>query len=169
MKAFGNAQKVIYIEDQYFVWEEDLLNVLLAAVNRGVQIVVLTQEQATPGYSTYQHGMITPLRKACESCMHVFVRSDRVYVHTKVVIVDDVYMTVGSNNINYRSMTYDTELSVAVVDSEHVKSADGLTVGKLAHKTRVDLWAIETEIPAADLESYTIEDAIKVKKDLYYL
>jgi phosphatidylserine/phosphatidylglycerophosphate/cardiolipin synthase-like enzyme len=78
-----------------------------------------------------------------------------------VVIVDDVYMTVGSNNINYRSMTYDTELSVASVDSEHVLSADGVYVGKLAWSTRVQLWAIETEVPVAELERYTIGDAVR--------
>jgi phospholipase D1/2 len=83
--------------------------------------------------------MIEPLRKICQSCVHIFVRSDGVYVHSKVVIVDDVYMTVGRNNINYRSMTYDTEISVASVDTTTILSADQVQVGKLAWSTRSTL------------------------------
>ena len=162
MKAFSKAQNFIYIEDQYFVWEEDLHDVLLKAVQRGVQVIVITQEQkGTPGYETYQHGMITPLREACEDCVHAFNPSDGVYVHTKVTIVDDVYMTVGSNNINYRSMTYDTELSIASVDTVHVSSADKITVAKLAHDTRVRLWSIHTGIPIEQLKVLTLEESIQ--------
>lgn len=161
LKAFKLSKNFIYIEDQYFVYEEEILEGLKSAVSRGVQLVVLTQEQGnTPGYTTYQHGMIEPLREICSSCVHIFVRSDKVYVHSKVVIVDDVFMTVGSNNINYRSMTYDTEISVASVDQSTIVSADKVTVAKLAWETRISLWAIETEIKFPELKDYTVEEAI---------
>ena len=42
-----------------------------------------------------------------------------VYVHAKVCIVDDVWMMVGSDNMNRRSWTHDSELSCAVVDDVH--------------------------------------------------
>lgn len=105
--------------------------------------------------------MIQPLREICNQCVHVFVRNDGVYVHSKVVIVDDVYMTIGSNNINYRSMTYDTELSVAFVDITTLKSADDVTVAHLAWNTRLSLWTIQTEIPFNFLRNYTVEKAIE--------
>src|SRR4029453_7042805 len=44
-----------------------------------------------------------------------------VYVHAKVCIVDDVWTAVGSDNINLRSWTFDSELSCAVLD----ESPDG--------------------------------------------
>lgn len=37
---------------------------------------------------------------------------DYVYVHTKLMIVDDVFMTLGSANINVRSMAVDSELNI---------------------------------------------------------
>lgn len=161
MKAFAKAQNYIYIEDQYFVFEKDLHAVLLAAVKRRVHLVVLTQDQkGIPGYETFQHGMISPLRSACESCVHAFVRSDKVYVHSKVTIVDDIYMTVGSNNINFRSMTYDTEISISSVDTTIVTSADKISVACLAHESRVKLWSIQTEVPVEEMLTFTLEDAI---------
>jgi phosphatidylserine/phosphatidylglycerophosphate/cardiolipin synthase-like enzyme len=40
-----------------------------------------------------------------------------VYVHAKVCIVDDTWFTVGSDNLNRRSWTHDSELCCAVLDS----------------------------------------------------
>ena len=39
-----------------------------------------------------------------------------VYVHAKVCVIDDVWASVGSDNINRRSWTHDSELSCAVLD-----------------------------------------------------
>jgi phosphatidylserine/phosphatidylglycerophosphate/cardiolipin synthase-like enzyme len=39
-----------------------------------------------------------------------------IYVHAKVCIVDDVWATVGSDNLNRRSWTHDSELTCAVLD-----------------------------------------------------
>lgn len=38
-----------------------------------------------------------------------------VYVHSKHLIVDDVWMSIGSANLNYRSSTYDFEINASVV------------------------------------------------------
>jgi len=40
-----------------------------------------------------------------------------VYVHAKVCVVDDVWASVGSDNLNRRSWTHDSELSCAVLDT----------------------------------------------------
>jgi phosphatidylserine/phosphatidylglycerophosphate/cardiolipin synthase-like enzyme len=37
-------------------------------------------------------------------------------VHAKVCVIDDVWATVGSDNLNRRSWTHDSELSCAVLD-----------------------------------------------------
>ena len=41
-----------------------------------------------------------------------------VYVHAKVVVADDVWAMVGSDNLNRRSWSHDSELSIAVLDAE---------------------------------------------------
>ncbi len=45
-----------------------------------------------------------------------------VYVHAKVRVIDDEWATIGSDNINRRSWTHDSELSCAVVDHPVVYS-----------------------------------------------
>ncbi len=55
-----------------------------------------------------------------------------IYVHTKTLIVDDAFYTIGSANINIRSMHIDTEVNIAVRDNNQGNVAD----------YRNDLWEI---------------------------
>jgi phosphatidylserine/phosphatidylglycerophosphate/cardiolipin synthase-like enzyme len=64
---------------------------------------------------------------------------DDVYVHAKVGIVDDEWMSVGSANLNEHSLFNDTEMNVVTGDPE------------LARATRLRLWAEHLELPVADV------------------
>jgi phosphatidylserine/phosphatidylglycerophosphate/cardiolipin synthase-like enzyme len=57
---------------------------------------------------------------------------DYVYVHAKLMIVDDVFMTLGSANINLRSMEVDSELNIC---HEH---------GGVTKPLRRRLWELHT-------------------------
>ena len=67
-------------------------------------------------------------------------------MHAKVCIIDDVWMIVGSDNLNLRSWTNDSELSCAVIDEQRDERepldpgglGDGARV--LARDTRLGLW-----------------------------
>ena len=69
-----------------------------------------------------------------------------IYVHAKVCIIDDIWMIVGSDNLNLRSWTNDSELSCAVLDERRDDRepvdpgghGDGARV--LARDTRLRLW-----------------------------
>ena len=41
-----------------------------------------------------------------------------IYVHAKVCVIDDVWLEVGSDNLNRRSWTHDSELSCAILDAD---------------------------------------------------
>jgi phosphatidylserine/phosphatidylglycerophosphate/cardiolipin synthase-like enzyme len=57
-----------------------------------------------------------------------------IYVHAKVTIIDDLWSTVGSANLNNRGMRDDTEMNVATLDAE------------LARGLRMLLWAEHLEL-----------------------
>jgi phosphatidylserine/phosphatidylglycerophosphate/cardiolipin synthase-like enzyme len=71
---------------------------------------------------------------------------DAIYVHAKTVIVDDVFAVVGSDNMNRRSWTHDSELSLAVLDDERderePRDPAGLGDGarRFARELRLRLW-----------------------------
>jgi phospholipase D1/2 len=39
-----------------------------------------------------------------------------IYIHSKLMIIDDVFLTVGSANMNQRSMSVDSEINIAATD-----------------------------------------------------
>ena len=43
-------------------------------------------------------------------------RYREIYIHSKLMLVDDVFMTLGSANLNQRSMAVDSEINIATVD-----------------------------------------------------
>ena len=85
-----------------------------------------------------------------------------IYVHSKVCIVDDLWMAVGSDNLNRRSWTHDSELSCAVIDTrlDDREPADpgGLGDGArvLARDTRIRLAAEHLGRGADDVASSSI-------------
>jgi phosphatidylserine/phosphatidylglycerophosphate/cardiolipin synthase-like enzyme len=72
--------------------------------------------------------------------------STPIYVHAKICIVDDVWLMVGSDNMNRRSWTHDSELSCSILDDtrdeREPRDPAGLGDGarRLARDTRLQLW-----------------------------
>ena len=65
---------------------------------------------------------------------------DPIYVHAKVAIVDDRWLTVGSANLNEHSLFNDSEVNVVVRDEE------------LARDTRLRLWSEHLELPPEEID-----------------
>ena len=76
--------------------------------------------------------------------------SDRVYVHAKVGIIDDRWLTLGSANLNAHSFYNDTEVNVVTCDPA------------LARDTRLRLWAahLERDIEEIAGEPSTVIDEL---------
>jgi phosphatidylserine/phosphatidylglycerophosphate/cardiolipin synthase-like enzyme len=62
-----------------------------------------------------------------------------VYVHAKIGIVDDTWLTIGSANLNEHSLFNDTELNVVTQDAA------------LARDTRLRLWREHLDAPALEI------------------
>jgi phosphatidylserine/phosphatidylglycerophosphate/cardiolipin synthase-like enzyme len=73
---------------------------------------------------------------ACAVYARSGVRADPIYVHAKIAIVDDRWLTLGSANLNEHSLFNDTEMNVVAHDPA------------LARGTRLRLWAEHLERPA---------------------
>jgi phosphatidylserine/phosphatidylglycerophosphate/cardiolipin synthase-like enzyme len=63
-----------------------------------------------------------------------------VYVHAKIGIVDDRWLTIGSANLNEHSLFNDTEANVVTCDAD------------LARTTRLRLWSEHLGRPASELD-----------------
>jgi phosphatidylserine/phosphatidylglycerophosphate/cardiolipin synthase-like enzyme len=128
IKAVRRARRLIYLEDQY-LWSPEVARVFGDALadNPDLRLVAVVprfpdQVSATtriPQLLGRAHALDAMTRAGGE---RVAVYSPEnaegvpVYVHAKVCVIDDTWASVGSDNLNLRSWTYDSELSCAVVD-----------------------------------------------------
>ncbi|MFN7696295.1 MAG: phospholipase D-like domain-containing protein [Deltaproteobacteria bacterium] len=143
LNAIENAEQYILIEDQYFRIPM-FLDALVARMTShpSLELVVITKpinELTDPGcewtYRTSQElatrfpTRFHPFRLRSFDTQEVFgfqeteARFVDVDVHSKLLIVDDVFLSVGSCNKNNRGVTYEGELNVAVYDAAWVREA----------------------------------------------
>jgi phosphatidylserine/phosphatidylglycerophosphate/cardiolipin synthase-like enzyme len=164
--ALGNAERFVYLENQYF-WlypyltpfgiavklslrqteSPDMrrnIGKLAEALGRGATLAIVLPDHPNVGRVFTDAGLQRLRQEAPEAaaegriqafCLATATQMDGalayrpIYVHAKVAIVDDLWATVGSANLNNRGMRDDTEMNVGVLDAE------------LAHDLRLLLWA----------------------------
>lgn len=77
--------------------------------------------EVTPGPNEPHRYTVSPttgpsLRDRIAIVTPVNRRGDEIYVHSKTMVVDDVFMTIGSANFTFRGTTYEMEINAATVD-----------------------------------------------------
>ena len=157
-KAYERAQKLIYLEDQYF-WSSEVPGVLADTLRRSPDlrlIVVLPRYPERDGWPagpvnrTGQRSAIRTVMEAGGDRVGIYdIENEQgtpIYVHAKVCIADDVWCAVGSDNMNVRSWTHDSELSCAIldetIDEREPRDPAGLGDGArvFARDLRLELW-----------------------------
>jgi cardiolipin synthase len=109
------ARRSLYITNSYFVPDADFRRLLINAARRGVDVRVLTVSSKTDVKTTWYAG-----RRHYEELLHGGVRVyeyQPTMLHSKTIIADGVWGTVGSMNFDNRSMAFNNESNLVVLDS----------------------------------------------------
>lgn len=150
LRAIASARSFIYLENQ-FLWSPEVVDRLVAKLRRPpsdeFRLVILLPSRANNGQDDTK-GQLAVLVDADGGAGRLLAltlrsrsgeRDDPLYVHAKVGIVDDRWLTVGSANLNAHSLLNDTEMNVVCDDRA------------LARETRLRLWAEHLETDAATI------------------
>jgi phosphatidylserine/phosphatidylglycerophosphate/cardiolipin synthase-like enzyme len=145
LRALGSAQRLIYLENQ-FLWSPEIVELLRDKLRsppgEDFRMVIVLPVRANNGQEETR-GQLSRLIDADDGAGRLLAatvrartgsRSDPLYVHAKVGVVDDRWLTVGSANLNAHSLMNDTEMNLVTDDAE------------LARDTRVRLWAEHLEL-----------------------
>jgi phosphatidylserine/phosphatidylglycerophosphate/cardiolipin synthase-like enzyme len=146
IRALRSARSLIYLENQ-FLWSPEIVRVLAGKLRRPpsdeFRLVVLLPVKPNNGADDTR-GQLSALVRADGGngrllAATVYARSgmvtDALYVHAKIGIVDDAWITIGSANLNEHSLFNDSEVNVVTCDPE------------LARRTRLRLWSEHLELP----------------------
>ena len=129
-RAFARARRLIYVEDQY-MWSREIAAMFASALRRepDLRVIVVVPRfpdrngiVSGPPHRIAQLELIDRLRAEADGRFAIYDLENDVgtpiYVHAKTVVIDDVWAAVGSDNLNRRSWTHDSELSIGVLDSQ---------------------------------------------------
>ena len=159
IRALRSAQRLVYLENQ-FLWAPEIVAVLAEKLahppHDDFRMVLLLPGRPNSGRDDTL-GQLAMLAEADAGRGHFLAcslysphagSSHLIYVHAKIGIVDDAWLTIGSGNLNGHSLFNDTEVNIVVCDPG------------LAKQTRIALWAEHLETEAASLrdEPHVIVD-----------
>ena len=154
LNQIASAKRTIYAESQYFA-SRRIAEALAARLGEpdGPDIVIINPEQADGWLE--QQAMDTARARLVEALRardvhgrlrlyHPFtVRGDPIYVHAKILIVDDRVIRVGSSNMNNRSLRLDSECDMTIDASLPANAGQEATILSI----RDDLIAEHLDLP----------------------
>jgi cardiolipin synthase len=158
--AIGESKKSVHITSAYFVPDQQIVDALVAAAKRGVDVKLVL-----PGVS--DHGMIRYAGQAFyEQLLAGGVKIFELQIavlHAKTAVIDGAWATIGSSNIDRRSFIHNYELNVVVVDpgfgldmesafSEDLRDCKEVTLAQWRHRP----WADRIREWASNLAGYWI-------------
>ena len=136
MSAFESAQKSIHITMAYFVPDPAFVEALEHAAQRGVDVVLVL-----PGFSDSSlvfHAGRSHYESLLEAGAKIYERRDAL-LHAKTAVVDGVWSTVGSSNMDWRSFALNYEINAVILGPEFGAEMEALFEEDVAASEQVTL------------------------------
>lgn len=137
LNIIGRAKKYVYIFTPYLIIDHEMVTAIMLAAKSGVDIRIVTPHIPDKWYvflvtQSYYSILI-------EAGVRIFEYSPG-FLHSKVFVCDDVLGTVGSINLDYRSLYFHFECGVWLYKSQSVKAIkeDFLDTFKKCHEITLE-------------------------------
>jgi phospholipase D1/2 len=162
VRAIEHAERLIYVENQYFSCDEvaDAFERRMRKGGPPLDIVVMLP-RASGGFKerisigVYQAKILGHLDEVAKETGHrlgIYYTAAPgpegdvpVFIHAKVLAVDDRFLLVSSANLSNRSMGFDTELGLAWESAEPEASIRDVRVSLLREHCGVEDGLVETD------------------------
>jgi cardiolipin synthase A/B len=115
LSAIDSSETSIQLTNAYFAPDPQLLLGLTDAVKRGVKVTLILPSK-TDSWLVFHAGRAY-YSKLLKAGVRIFQRRDTV-LHSKTAIVDGVWSTIGSTNLDWRSFLHNQELNAVMLGTE---------------------------------------------------
>lgn len=154
--ALASAERFVYLENQ-FLWSAEIVETLAEKLRNPpspeFRLLLLLPARPSNGKDTTrgQLGRLLDADDGRGMLLPTTIRAQRgeqknpLYVHAKVGVIDDRWLTIGSANLNEHSLFNDTEVNILTMDAE------------LARSTRLRLWSEHLERPVTEIDGDPVQ------------
>lgn len=134
-----SAQKNVHIVNPYFVPTSSIMKALNRTIERGVDVEIMVSSASdipfTPDAALYK------LHRLMKHGATVYMYNGGFH-HSKIMMVDDLFCTIGTANLNSRSLRYDYETNAFIFDKKITAELNVMFNEDIAHCTQLtpELW-----------------------------
>ena len=136
LSAIASAETSVHLTNAYFAPDPQLLAVLEAAAARGVDVTLILPSN-TDSWLVFHAGR-NYYEQLLRAGVKIHERRD-VILHSKTALVDGVWATVGSTNLDWRSFLHNHELNAVVLGVEFGHQVQAMFDNDLAASDAITL------------------------------
>jgi cardiolipin synthase len=136
--ALSSARSSIKVTNPYVLLDDQMIETLVQAARRGVRISFLV-----PGVTDHplvRHAGRRQFGRLLEAGIEIHEYTAAM-LHAKTIIIDGIWATIGSTNLDYRSFRLNDELNVVAYDTTFAAQLDRVFEEDLRYAQRIDLEA----------------------------
>lgn len=144
LSAIDQAEKRVYLTMGYFVPDPQTIATLCAAARRGVDVKLLL-----PGFSDFPlvfHAGRSHYSELLRSGVKIFERRDAM-LHAKTAVIDGVWSSIGSTNMDWRSFLHNDEVNAVVLGEDFATEMERMFEQDLKSAVEVDTTQWEARGP----------------------
>jgi cardiolipin synthase len=134
MSAITYAEKSVHFTNAYFVPDPQMLQALLDAARRGVDVTLIL-----PGLSDSNlvfHAGRSYYAELLAAGVKIYERGGGV-LHSKTVVIDGVWSSIGSTNLDWRSFLHNDEINAVILGPEFARQMQAMFEQDLAASTLI--------------------------------
>jgi cardiolipin synthase A/B len=136
VSAIRNAARSVHLTMAYFAPDPQTLDALKGAAARGVEVQLIL-----PSYTDFRpilYAGRSHYTGLLEAGVEIYERQERL-LHAKTIVIDGIWATVGSSNIDWRSFLHNDELNVVILGQDFGRQMEESFRRDLAKSKRIAL------------------------------
>jgi cardiolipin synthase len=136
VSALSHAERYIHLTQAYFVPDAEILEALKAAVRRGVEVTMIVPSFGDSG--PVFHAGRSHYSDLLRAGVKIYERKD-AFLHAKTAVIDGVWSTVGSANLDWRSFLHNDEVNAVILGEDFAEQLERVFKKDLEASERVAL------------------------------
>ncbi|MDO9196383.1 cardiolipin synthase [Rhodoferax sp.] len=135
ISAIGNAEKQVHLTNAYFVPDPQLLKSLTDAAARGVDVKLILPSHSDS--AIVFHAGRAHYSGLLQGGVKIFERGGAL-LHSKTAVIDGVWSTVGSTNLDWRSFLDNDEVNAVILGREFAQQMQAMFAKDLEASQAID-------------------------------
>ena len=136
VSAIALAERSVHLTNSYFIPDDQIVTALTDAAKRGVDVKIILPGISDSKLVLYAQRYL--YSHLLESGVQIYEHKSSL-LHAKTAVIDNVWSTVGSTNMDFLSMLNNDEVNAVILNKEFASEMEKMFAGDLADSRPIEL------------------------------